>query len=82
MINFLAAQYNDSWNVTFYYVTVLALLIGIFWTYMQVFVKGNKGNKKPLKENTIYQQTDDVIETGSNYKFKNKNNKKSKNTHK
>lgn len=76
MINFLASQYNDSWNITFYYVTVLALLIGIFWTYFQVFVKGNDGRKKTLKENTIYQQTDDVIETGSNYKKNTKTNSK------
>lgn len=43
MINFLetVTNYNDSWNMTFYYILVLVLLIGIFWTYMQVFVKLN-----------------------------------------
>ena len=47
MINFLeaATSYNDSWNLTFYYVATLALLIGIFWTYMQVFVKPKKNKK-------------------------------------
>ena len=41
MINILetVTKYNDSWNLTFYYIAALALLIGIFWTYLQVFVK-------------------------------------------
>ena len=36
MINFLeaATSYNDSWNLTFYYVATLAFIIGIFWTYI------------------------------------------------
>ena len=44
-----ATTYNDSWNITFWYIAVLALLIGIFWTYMQVFVKPLK-KQKNLKE--------------------------------
>lgn len=63
MINFLetVTNYNDSWNMTFYYILVLVLLIGIFWTYMQVFVKPTK-KKQALKENTIYNHSEDLIE--------------------
>ena len=53
--------YKDTWNVTFYYILVLIILIAIFWTYIQVFVKPlNK--KKNLKENVIYQHSEDIIE--------------------
>lgn len=63
IINLLEAStsYNDSWNLTFYFVLVLVLLIGIFWTYMQVFVKPKK-KKEVLKENKIYQNNEDTIE--------------------
>ena len=53
--------YNDTWSITFYYVLVLVFLIGFFWTYMQVFVKPLK-KKKQLKENIIYQNSEDVFE--------------------
>ncbi len=52
---------KDTWNVTFYYVLVLVFLIGFFWTYLQVFVKPLK-KKKTLKENIIYQHSEDIIE--------------------
>ncbi len=74
MIKFLETvqTYNDSsWQLTFYFVGILALLIGIFWTYMQVFVKKQKKNKKaPLKENIIYNHSDDVIEESFKKKVK------------
>ncbi len=54
--------YNDTWQITFYYIMVLIFLVGIFWTYMQVFVKKAKPQKKPLKENIIYQHSEDIIE--------------------
>jgi len=71
MIKILEAvtSYNDTWNITFWYIVVLALLIGIFWTYMQVFVKPLK-KKEPLKENIIYHHSEDLIE--KNYDIKNK----------
>lgn len=63
MINILEAVdlYNDTWLLTFYFVLGISLLIGTAWTYYQMFVKGEK-KKKPLKENIIYNQSDDVIE--------------------
>lgn len=78
MINLLeVVEYTDSWNMTFYYVGALVLLIGIFWTYMQVFVKGaGKKKKEPLKENIIYHDTEDVIEESFKEPKPNKNNKK------
>ena len=55
--------YNDtSWELTFYFVASLALLIGIFWTYYNVFVKKNKKKKTELKENIIYNNPEDTIE--------------------
>ena len=82
MINFLetVVKYNDSWNVTFYYVIVLIFLIGLFWTYLQVFVKPLR-KKKQLKENIIYQNSEDVIESMDNeydLKKKKKNSKRKK----
>lgn len=58
-----ATTYNDTWNITFWYIVVLALLISIFWTYMQVFVKPLK-KKTNLKENVIYHNSEDLIEKG------------------
>ena len=71
MINILetVTSYKDSWNLTFYYIAVLALLIGIFWTYMQVFVKPHK-KKINLKENVIYNYSEDRIEETDNKKLK------------
>ena len=55
--------YNDtSWKLTFYFVASLALLIGIFWTYYNVFIKKNKKKKTELKENIIYNNPEDTIE--------------------
>ncbi len=55
--------YNDtSWELTFYFVASLALLIGMFWTYYNVFVKKNKKKKTELKENIIYNNPEDTIE--------------------
>ncbi len=69
-------KFDDSFTATFYYIAVLAILIGIFWTYFQVFVRGKKKDKEDLKENVIYQNTEDVIEEASKdeyYRKKNKN---------
>lgn len=72
IIEATTAVYNDtSWEMTFYYVATLAFLIGAFWTYYQVFIKSKK-KKQPLKENIIYNNTEDVIEESG------KNNKKFK----
>ena len=69
-----AVEYKDTWNITFYFVAALALLVGAFWTYMQVFV--NPLKKKPaLKENIIYHDSEDLIEKNYNTK-KNKKSKK------
>lgn len=80
MINFLETvqKYNDSWNMTFYYIAVLVFLIGVFWTYFQVFIKPLK-KKKPLKENIIYNHSEDVIEDYENVYLK-KKQKNYKNT--
>ena len=64
--------YEDTWRITFYFVAALALLIGLLWTYDQVFIKGEK-KKQPLKENIIYNNSDDVIEN-YNIEPKKKNN--------
>lgn len=72
-----AVQYNDTWNITFYFVTALALLVGAYWTYMQVFVKPIK--KKPaLKENIIYHDSEDLIEKSYETKKTKKKKKKRK----
>ena len=68
--------YNDTWQITFYYIMVLIFLVGIFWTYMQVFVKKAKPQKKPLKENIIYQHSEDIIEEYDLPKITKKNYKK------
>ena len=75
IIEVTTATYNDtSWQMTFYYIATLAFLIGAFWTYYQVFIKSKK-KKQPLKENIIYNNTEDVIEESYN---NNKNNKSKK----
>ncbi len=53
--------YDDIWSITFYFLVALALLLGLLWTYYQVIIKGGK-KKEPLKENVIYNHSDDVIE--------------------
>ena len=55
------SYYEDTWNITFYYIVAVALLIGIGWTYYQVFIKGEK-KKEKLKENVIYNHSNDIIE--------------------
>lgn len=79
IINLLEVQtsYNDSWNLTFYYVLSVVLMIGFFWTYMQVFVKPKK-KKEPLKENIIYQNEEDTIEESykDEYNVRKKSNRK------
>lgn len=76
MLNLLenAVTYNDaSWEMTFYFVAVLALLIGMFWTYYNVFLKRrSKKNRKELTENIIYNNPEDTIEESY------KDNKKTK----
>ena len=73
MFNILenVTNYNDTWNITFYFVVALALLIAIFWTYMQV-VKNKFKKKEDLKENVIYDNSEDMIEDGIKYHY-NKN---------
>ena len=79
MIKFLeaAVSYNDTWNLTFYFVAILALLIGGFWTYIKVFVSPVK-NKTALKENIIYQDSEDLIEKSYDKKSIKKNKKNTK----
>ncbi len=75
-------KFDDSFTATFYYIAVLALLIGVFWTYFQVFVRGRKKSNTDTKENTIYQNTEDIIEEADKeyyYNKKNKNNSKNYN---
>lgn len=64
MINMLETviEHKDTWRATFYYVSVLILLSAIFWTYMQIFVLKQGKKKVPLKENVIYQNSEDIIE--------------------
>ena len=69
---------NDVWSVTFYYVLVLVFLIGFFWTYLQVFVKPLR-KKKALKENIIYQHSEDIIEK-SDIEYELKKKKKTSKT--
>lgn len=75
IINILEAvtSYNDSWDRTFYFVATLVLLIGAFWTYIQVFVKPLKKKRKKLEENIIYNNHEDTIE--ESYKDDYKSNK-------
>lgn len=63
MINILETVdlYQDTWKMTFYFVVSLSLLIGLLWTYYQVFMKSSK-KKENLKENIIYNHPEDVIE--------------------
>lgn len=78
IINILETSmtYNDSWNGTFYYVATLALLIGAFWTYIQVFVKpSKKKKKKKLDENIIYNNPEDTIEESYKEDYLTKKNK-------
>ena len=61
MINYLDAvnYYKDTWNITFYFIVAIALIIGIFWTILQA----NKKKKKDmLEENIIYNHSEDMIE--------------------
>ena len=81
MLNILetVTTYHDTWNATFYYILVLIFLIAAFWTYFQVFIKPLKKKKnKELKENIIYQHSEDIIENYDeiNYKKRKKTIKK------
>lgn len=69
MINILEAVdlYDDTWLLTFYFVMGFSFIIGIAWTYYQFFVKRDKKNNKPLKENIIYNHSDDIIENYEEY---------------
>ncbi len=73
MIYFLetTTKYSDNWSIAFYYLLALAILISIFWTYIQVFVKSLK-KKKDLKENVIYQNSEDIIENADKVPLKRK----------
>ena len=81
MLNILetTTTYPDTWNATFYYILVLIFLIAAFWTYFQIFIKPlKKKGHKELKENIIYQHSEDIIEnyTNENYQKRNKTIKK------
>ena len=75
MLNLLEVVENDNFSMVFYYILVLILLIGLFVTYLQVFVKP-LSKKKPLKENIIYQHSEDVNE--ESFKDNKKTKKKKK----
>ena len=36
------SYYEDTWNITFYYVVAIALLLGLGWTFYQMYGKGEK----------------------------------------
>ena len=58
-------NYNkDTWNITFYFVAALAILLGLLWTVMQ----SKKNEKKDLNENIIYNNSEDLIENTLNKK--------------
>lgn len=65
--------YEDTWLLTFYFVLSFSLLIGTAWTCYQMFWKRDK-KKEPLKENIIYNNSDDVIEQYDE-KYQKKENK-------
>lgn len=60
MIKFIETvnYYKDTWDITFYFVVAVALIIGILWTV----IKLNKNEKKALTENIIYNHSEDLIE--------------------
>ena len=74
-MNLLEIIAKDDWSMVFYYILVLILLIGLFVTYLQIFVKPLT-KKKPLKENIIYQHSEDLIEESSKDYKKTKKKKK------
>ena len=65
MIKILEAfnVYDDTWKMTFYVVFAIAIMIGFAWTYFRMIKKEeiHKG-KRNLKENIIYNHSDDLIE--------------------
>ena len=65
MIKFIEAtvvnNYNDNWNITFYFVAFAAIMISLFWTIYKMN-KQEKKNNGNVKENTIYNKTEDLIE--------------------
>ena len=65
MINILEVVdlYDDTWLITFYFVLAFSFVVGMIWTYYQIVVKGDSKKKQELKENIIYNQTEDVMET-------------------
>jgi len=68
MIKFLEVfNANDfKWQLTFYLVAGIAMIIGLLWTCYKIF-KNDK--KKQMKEvNTIYDNVEDVIEVNGNTK--------------
>ena len=76
-MNLLEIIAQDDWSMVFYYILVLILLIGLFVTYLQIFVKPLT-KKKPLKENIIYQHSEDLIEESFKDYKKPKRKKKNK----
>lgn len=60
--------YNDTWLLTFYFVLSISIVIGTAWTCYQMFWKRDKKLlKTPLKENVIYNHSEDVIEYYEKY---------------
>ena len=52
--------FSDTWQITFYFVLALVILIATLWTFYQMH-KNDKFNKK-LDENIIYNKPIDLIE--------------------
>lgn len=60
--------YNDTWLLTFYFVLSISIVIGTAWTCYQMFWKRDKKLlKTPLKENVIYNHSEDIIEYYEKY---------------
>ena len=63
MINILETlnTYNDTWTMTFYFVAAVAIMLGLLWTILQIHKNDELKNHK-LKENVIYNKSEDMIE--------------------
>ena len=66
MIYFLETfEANDfKWQLTFYLVAGIAMIIGLLWTCFKIFKNDKKKQTKEI--NTIYDNYEDVIEVNGN----------------
>ena len=64
MLNILEVlnTYDDKWRMTFYFVAALAILIGFFWTYYQMYKNEDKNKKSSKEKNAIYDHPMDILE--------------------